>query len=292
MYEAKREQDAATAIFNSSMRNRMIGELQLETELRDVIEQKRLRVFYQPIVELESGTIQGLEALARWPERSEQEVSPIEFIPVAESTGLIRPLGRLVLQEACSQLARWRSAGLVDDEVTIYVNVSAGQLDAPDLLADVGLALSESGLPGERLRLEITEHAIMRDPNLMPTVLGELGALGVKAEIDDFGSGYSSLTFLRHFAGSTLKIDRSFVASMCDDEGSAEIVRAIVDLAGNLSLGVIAEGVETEAQRQTLLSFGVRYAQGFLFARPLPAAGIESLLASGLPQAAGVAAAS
>ena len=119
MYEAKREQDAATAIFNSSMRNRMIGELQLETELRDVIEQKRLRVFYQPIVELESAAIQGLEALARWPEEAEQEVSPIEFIPVAENTGLIRPLGRLVLQEACSQMATWRSAGLVDDEVTI-----------------------------------------------------------------------------------------------------------------------------------------------------------------------------
>jgi EAL domain-containing protein (putative c-di-GMP-specific phosphodiesterase class I) len=256
----------------------MIGELQLETELRNVIEQKRLRVFYQPIVEIETGTVCGFEALARWPEDAEREVPSTDFIAVAESTGLIRPLGRLVLLEACSQMEAWRAAGLLDDELTISVNISAGQLGAPDLLDDVGLALNKSGLPGDRLLLEVTEHAIMRDPHLMPAVLSQLGQLGVRAQIDDFGTGYSSLDFLRHFAGNTLKIDQSFIASL-GDAGSAEIVRAIVDLAGNLNLGVIAEGVETEEQRQALRRLGVPYAQGFLFSRPLSAGGVEALLA-------------
>ena len=210
MYEAKMGNDEARALFTASMRDRVVGQLRVEDELRDAIEGERLRVFYQPIVDIERGRLTGLEALARWPSEAEREVSPVEFIPVAEDTGLIRPLGRFVLREACSRLSEWRADGLVGDDVTMSVNVSGCQLGEAGLLEDVAVALSESALPARALRLEITEGTIMRDPERMPAALDELDDLGVGAHIDDFGTGYSSLTFLRHFAGNTAE-DRPFL---------------------------------------------------------------------------------
>ena len=284
MYEAKLGSDDDTAVFTASMRRRVVGQLKLEAELRETIEKQRLRVFYQPIVEIENGRLAGLEALARWPADADRQVSPIEFIPVAEDTGLIRPLGRVVLHEACSRLSAWRNRGVVADDVTVSVNVSARQLGESGLLEDIAGALAESGLPARALRLEITEGTIMRDPERMPAVLDELEDLGVRAHLDDFGTGYSSLTFLRHFGGNTLKIDRSFVGGICDDDGSAEIVRTIIGLAGNLDLAVIAEGVETAEQLCKLHQLGGRFAQGYLFSRPVDPDSIEALLASWEPE--------
>ncbi len=280
MYDAKRESDDDVAVFTVSMRRRVVGQLRLESELRTAIDQQQLRVFYQPIVEIANGQIVGFEALARWPEDAEREISPVEFIPIAEETGLIRPLGRLVMNEACGQLSRWRDRGLVEKNVTMSVNVSARQLSEPDLVADVIAAAQKSGLPTEALRLELTEGTIMRDPERLPAILSELEVLGVRAHIDDFGTGYSSFTFLRRFGGNTLKIDRSFIASMRTDDASAEIVRTIIELARNLDLDVIAEGVETEEELSVLAEVGGVYAQGFLFARPLDRVGVEELLAS------------
>ena len=203
---------------------------------------------------------------------------------MAEDTGLIRPLGRVVLHEACSRLSAWRNRGVVADDVTVSVNVSARQLGESGLLEDIAGALAESGLPARSLRLEITEGTIMRDPERMPAVLDELEDLGVRAHLDDFGTGYSSLTFLRHFGGNTLKIDRSFVGGICDDDGSAEIVRTIIGLAGNLDLAVIAEGVESAEQLCKLHQLGGRFAQGYLFSRPVDPDSIEALLASWEPE--------
>ncbi len=197
-----------------------------------------------------------------------------------------------MLREACSQLSEWRADGLVGDDVTMSVNVSGRQLGETGLLEDVAVALRESGLPARALRLEITEGTIMRDPERMPAALDELEELGVGAHLDDFGTGYSSLTFLRHFAGNTLKIDRSFIASIDADDGSAEIVRTIIGLARNLDLAVIAEGVETEEQLRKLYQLDGRYAQGFLFAEPRDATGAESLLAAWEPDAVAAFAAS
>jgi diguanylate cyclase (GGDEF)-like protein/PAS domain S-box-containing protein len=279
MYNAKRDGKDRCAVFNTTMHKRVVTQLRLETELREAIEAEAIRVFYQPIVELGSGALRGFEALARWPVDS-PAIPPSEFIPVAEETGLVRPLGRLVLQKACAQLATWRDSGLVDPEVTISVNVSGRQLVEPELTADVAAALDESGLRPERLRLEITESSILHDPARIPALLDRLERRGVRAQIDDFGTGYSSLSFLRRFPGDALKVDRSFVRSILTEDGSEEIVRAIVGLAKSLNLRSIAEGVEDEAQLRTLQELGCDHAQGFLFGAPSAPAEIEPLIAS------------
>ena len=277
MYNAKREGTARHAIFNTSMHKRVVTRLRLETELREAIEAERLRVFYQPIVDLESGRLTGFEALTRWPDEA-ASVSPAEFIPVAEESGLIRPLGSLVMRTACTQLAEWIEKGVLDDGVTVSVNVSGRQLVEPEISADVDEALRGSGLAAEALRLEITESSILHDPARIPALLDRLERRGVRAQIDDFGTGYSSLSFLRRFPGDALKIDRSFVKSILQEDGSEEIVRAIIGLAHSLNLGSIAEGVEDRDQLRLLRALGCERAQGYLFARPLPADQAERLI--------------
>ena len=240
-----------------------------------------------------SGELTGLEALARWPAEAEREVRPIEFIPVAEDTGLIGPLGA----PGPPRGLRARSAdgardGLVGDDVTISVNVSIRQLGEAGLLEDVAAALRESAPSRSGAAAgDHREHADARPGAAAARSLDELATVGVRAQIDDFGTGYSSLTFLRHFAGDTLKIDRSFIASICADEGSAEIVRTIIGLAHNLDLTAIAEGVETDEQLRKLHQLGARYAQGFLFAEPLDASGAETLLSTWDPHKVAVGAA-
>ena len=279
MYNAKRDGTARHAIFNTSMHKRVVTRLRLETELREAIDSERLRVFYQPIVRLDGGALAGFEALARWPVDTPM-VPPSEFIPVAEETGLIRAVGRLVLRKACAQLAEWRSRGVIGDGVTVSVNVSGRQLVEPDLSEDIDVALAESGLRPEALRLEITESSILHDPARIPTLLDRLERRGVRAQIDDFGTGYSSLSFLRRFPGDALKIDRSFVRSILQEDGSEEIVRAIIGLAQSLNLGSIAEGVEDAEQLGLLQDLGCERGQGFLFAKPLPADQIEAMIAA------------
>nr|MBA2348008.1 EAL domain-containing protein [Solirubrobacterales bacterium] len=280
MYEAKRQGVGRVEVFTPGMHHRALTQLQLETELRGAIAEETLRVFYQPIVRLATNRFVGFEALVRWPNDA-PGFGPDEFIPVAEDTGMIGDLGRLVLRRACAQLAAWRSGGLVDDDVTMSVNVSCRQLADRELVSDVVGTLAAFGLPAENLRVEVTESTIMWDPERMRGVLRELGAIGVRPHVDDFGTGYSSLTFLHHFPGETLKIDRSFIGPMLENAGSAEIVRTIMALARNLELSVIAEGVERPEHAAALRELGCELGQGYLWARPQPAEAVEAILADG-----------
>jgi diguanylate cyclase (GGDEF)-like protein/PAS domain S-box-containing protein len=278
MYDAKHQGKARSAVFDVTMHSRVVGQLQLENDLRTAIDTGTLRVFYQPIVDLGSGRLSGCEALARWP-AGDSVVLPEDFIPVAEDTGLIGSLGRYVLDEACARLTDWRRRGVVGLDIPVSVNVSGHQLCEPDLAADVAAALRRHGLPAEALRLEITESTILYDPERMHSALAELRRIGVQSQIDDFGTGYSSLTLLHHFPGDTLKIDRSFVSAMHDDEGSEEIVRAIIALAHNLGMRVIGEGIEDHDQAAKLRALGCEYGQGYLFAEPTDPASFERLTA-------------
>jgi diguanylate cyclase (GGDEF)-like protein/PAS domain S-box-containing protein len=275
MYDAKRDGSGRPATFNEGMLSQLVHQLEIETDMRAGIEERRMRVFYQPIIELRSRRVCGFEALARWPE-GEPPIPPDEFIAVAEDSGLIQPLGRLVLDEACAQLSEWRERGAVDDDVTMSVNFSGRQLGDERLIADVRRALEQSGLPPDALRVELTESTIVKDPDRMEAALAELERLGVRAHIDDFGTGYSSLTFLHHFPGDTLKIDRSFIASMHEDSSHEAIVRGIITLAHSLGFRVVAEGIDHLAQLEMLRLLGCEYGQGFLFSEPLPAAHVAN----------------
>jgi diguanylate cyclase (GGDEF)-like protein/PAS domain S-box-containing protein len=278
MYDAKGHGGGRCAVFDHSMHQRVVDRMSLETHLRQAIEQRRLRTFFQPIVDLSTGAIRGLEALARWP-AGEHDVAPAEFIPVAEESGLIHQLGCLVLRDACRTLADWRAQGLVGPDVTVSVNVSIRQIVESGLVDHVRTALSDSGVRPENLVLEITESTLIENPELVSTVLQELLALGVTIELDDFGTGYSSLTVLHHFPGHTLKIDRSFVETMIDRPESETIVRSIVSLAHSLGLRVTAEGIEDIDQLNALTALGCEYGQGYHFSRPLPAGDIAAMLA-------------
>ena len=278
MYDAKRQGTARWSIFTEDMHSRVVDQIEVENGLRGIIEQRRLRVFFQPVVHLASGRLSGFEALARWPE-GEQAVDPARFIAVAEDSGLIADLGQLVLEEACARLADWRARAIVDDELTVSVNVSGRQLGDPDrLVADVRAALAASGIPPRCLRLEITESTVIEEPQRAREALDELSALGVGAEIDDFGTGYASLTFLQSFPGDTLKVDRSFIGAMHDNDDQQAIVRGIVALAHNLGMHVIAEGIENDEQLTLLRSIGCGYGQGHLLARPAPAEELEPVI--------------
>ena len=279
MYDAKGHGGGRCAIFDHSMHQRVVDRMSLETHLRQAIEQRRLRTFFQPIVDLSTGAIRGLEALARWP-AGEHDIPPSQFIPVAEESGLIGQLGCLVLRDACRTLSEWRRQGLVSPEVTVSVNVSVRQIMDSGLVDHVSAALADSGLSPENLVLEITESTLIENPQVVRTVLQELLALGVTVELDDFGTGYSSLTVLHDFPGHTLKIDRAFVDTMIDRPESETIVRSIVSLAHSLGLRVTAEGIEDTDQLHALTALGCEYGQGYHFSRPLPAGDIAAMLAT------------
>lgn len=278
MYDAKVQGGGRSRVFDASMHRRVIDRLSLEAELRETIAEGRLRTFFQPIVDLRTETLRGLEALARWPEGG-RSVSPAEFIPVAEDSGLIGPLGALMLRNACETLSRWRGSGIVAPGVSVSVNVSLRQITEADLVEQVRTALGDAALPASNLVLEITESTLMENPELVNATLRELLALGVSLQLDDFGTGYSSLTVLHNFPGDTLKIDRAFVADMVTRSESHTIVRSIVGLAHNLGLRVIAEGIEGPEQVAALAALECEFGQGYYFARPQSAAELEALLA-------------
>ncbi len=280
MYDAKGHGGGCCKMFDTSMHQRVLDRVSLETELRHAIDNRRLRTFFQPIVNLRGGALHGFETLARWP-AGDREVSPGEFIPVAEEAGLIGPLGTLVLRSACQTLSQWRQLGLVDASVTISVNVSICQITDASLVDHVRDALADAALPAANLVLEITESTLIENPHLVSSVLSELINLGVTVQLDDFGTGYSSLRVLHDFPGDTLKIDRTFVDTMIDRPESHTIIRSIVVLAHNLGLRVIAEGIENADQVQALTALDCEYGQGYHFAHPLPSYEVESLLASG-----------
>jgi EAL domain-containing protein (putative c-di-GMP-specific phosphodiesterase class I) len=278
MYRAKAEGKGRHAMFDARLHEAAVARLDVETRLRRGLgatgdAQHEVVVVYQPIAHAESLRLAGFEALARWRDAA-GELQPDSFIPIAEETGLIHPLGRLVLREACRQLGEWRGRSPTD--LTMSVNLSGRQLLDVEFAGEVSAALADHGLRPEALRLEITESEAAADPAAACSALEMLyRRIGVRARLDDFGTGASSLTFLRGFPGDALKIDRSFVAEMATDEGAFQIVTAIVGLAHNLGIEVVAEGVETEVQLMLLRDLGCEFVQGFLIGRPLEAAAAE-----------------
>jgi diguanylate cyclase (GGDEF)-like protein len=278
MHRAKLAGRARSAVFAETMRVKAAGRLDIETSLRHAIANGDLRMHYQPIVTLADGQVLGHEALVRWDHPTRGLLGPDEFISIAEESGLIIPLGAWVLQEACRQAKRFQTRDPKWPRLTMSVNLSGGQLGQRDLVDLIGSALTEADLPSEDLQLEMTESVLMDDAPTTIKVLQSLKDLGVRLSIDDFGTGYSSLAYLRRFPVDVLKIDRTFVDGLGKDLEDSAIVAAVVNLADTLGFTTIAEGVETELQRDCLVGLGCTRAQGFLFARPVAAAEAEIAL--------------
>ena len=244
----------------------------LETELRRAIERDQLHLAFQPLIDLQTGKVTGFEALARWDHPEKGAISPVEFIPVAEESGLIVPLGRWALRAATKTLAEWdRLAGTPLLDTHVAVNVSAVQFQRDDVMAAINAALVESGVSGSRLKIELTESCIVSDPEGILGVLDAIHDLDVRIAMDDFGTGYSSLAYLQRLPIDVLKIDRSFIAPMLKDADSVAIVRAVLGLASALGMTTTAEGVETAELAETLVALGCDVAQGYYFAKPLSA---------------------
>jgi diguanylate cyclase (GGDEF)-like protein len=281
MYRAKEGGRGRYELFDRGLRSRALRRLETESDLWRAIARDELVVHYQPVVDLRDGALLGVEALVRWEHPERGLVGPGEFIPVAEETGLIVPIGAWVLEEACAQVQRWRTALPACDHLGLAVNLSAVQLAQPGLAGTVASILATTGLPPALLTLEITESVLMDDVEASTRVMEEIKALGVAIAVDDFGTGYSSLAYLSRFPVDVLKIDRAFVAELGHGAQAWPIVTAIAGLAQALGLRTIAEGVETETQARALRALGCAHAQGFLFGRPAPANGLLSVLERG-----------
>jgi diguanylate cyclase (GGDEF)-like protein/PAS domain S-box-containing protein len=284
MYRAKRRGGSSVETFGESMRIELLDRMSTEHSLHRALERSELMLHYQPVVEIAGVTTVGVEALIRWDHPDQGLVSPYRFIPVAEESGLIIPIGAWVLEQACHQLRDWHHQGHTGPQGSVEVNLSARQIDDSRIVRTVEEILTRTGLPAEYLTLEITESALMQDAASALDILRALKEIGVQLAIDDFGTGYSSLSYLQRFPLDVLKIDQSFVETLGVDAGGDEIVSAVIDLAHALGLQVVAEGVETTGQLQILRALGCDLAQGFLFSRPLPAADLGS--AFGLPMSA------
>lgn len=278
MCRAKAQGVSGCEVFDTQMHGLVVQRLKLETELRKAIEQGELRVFYQPIIRIATGQIAGMEALVRWWHNDSAIVGPSEFIDVAEETGLIVPIGRWILKEACRQAQAWQTMFHNDPPLSITINVSPRQFAQSNLVADVKAALDESKLAPSSLQLEITETMVMSDLQTTTRIFSQLKEIGVTLSIDDFGTGHSSLSRLRSFPVDVLKIDRSFIRGIEHDVESREIARLIVMLARHLDLKVIAEGIETPGQRAYIEQFGCEFGQGYLYSRPVAAAALQALL--------------
>jgi EAL domain-containing protein (putative c-di-GMP-specific phosphodiesterase class I) len=262
---------------------RMQARRALELDLRKAIVNGEFELYYQPIVDVKTGRITSCEALLRWHHPERGITAPLEFIPVAEETGLIVPLGEWMLRQACAEAARWPQG------ITLSVNLSPAQFKSRNLVPTVISALATSGLSANRLELEITELVLMQESEGAIGILHQLRDLGIKITMDDFGTGYSSLGYLRSFPFDKIKIDQSFIRDLPGKEDSLAIVRAVVGLSSSLGITTTAEGVETKEQLASLTSEGCNEAQGFFFSQPRPAAEVSQLLSEQAPRAEAVA---
>jgi len=269
LHQAKSAGRNTCRFYTERMNADALERLQMRTALRHALERSAFELHYQPQIELASGRVRGVEALLRWRRDDRETVSPASFIPEAEESGLIVPIGDWVLREACAQAVRWQACGL--PEMTVAVNLSAVQFRRGDLERSVTEALGNSGLAPERLELELTESLLLDDADEVLATVRRLKAIGVQLSIDDFGTGYSSLAYLKRFAVDRLKIDQSFVRDVARDPEDAAIVRAIVSMAHTLKLDVVAEGVESGEIARLLAAYGCDSAQGYFYARPMPA---------------------
>jgi diguanylate cyclase (GGDEF)-like protein len=278
MYRAKGQGSARHAVFDITMHDRAVAVLQLENDLRRAIDREELRVEYQPIVSLHNSRIVGFEALARWQHRQRGMVPPVEFIPMAEETGIISALGRWVLEEACKQMRAIHTLHPRLPLPSLSVNISGRQILQPDLVEQVAEILDSTGMDPRLLRLELTESVLVENEAAASRCLVGLRALGLKLVIDDFGTGYSSLSYLHRMPIDTIKIDASFVRTMATDEKNRRIVETILSLGKNLGVEVIAEGVETLAQAQALQRLGCSFVQGHLYSASVDAKAAGDLL--------------
>jgi len=295
MYRAKARGRNCFEVFRHDSDSDQRGRLDLEIELRDAIDRGELELHYQPIVSVEQGTVTGVEALVRWRHPRRGTVSPAEFIPMAEESGLILPLGAWVLEEACRQVRLWTETRREAGEFVLSVNLSPRQFRQPDLVEQVAAVLSRTGLAAGRLCVEVTEGVMVDDVEAATDTLRRLKALGVRVAIDDFGTGFSSLSYLKRFPIDYVKIDRAFTRGLGEKTVDSEIVRSVIRLAAAIGIQAVAEGVETVGQLRQLRDLECPLVQGFLLARPQPAAELELLLfpakaaPSELPAVAGVA---
>jgi diguanylate cyclase (GGDEF)-like protein/PAS domain S-box-containing protein len=288
MYRAKERGRGRCELFDAEMRARALRRLEVERELRNALECDELELHYQPVIALRSGEITGFEALVRWRHPERGLLDPSDFVSVAEESGLIEPIGRWVQEVACRQVLEWHELRPDRRPFDVSVNLSARQVTNRDLAVSIGEILLRSGLDPVHLRLEVTESALVEESATANGTLEALSDLGVGLVLDDFGTGYSSLAYLNRFPFDALKIDRSFVDALGVEQERTAIVEAIIGMARALCLGVIAEGVENEAQLGELVRLGCDHAQGHLFSRPLPAEKITALLGEGTPLYSGI----
>jgi diguanylate cyclase (GGDEF)-like protein len=279
MYWAKEAGRNCVAVFDESMDQRVKKRLAIETALYRALERKELRLVHQPIIDIDLGDVTGFEALMRWDMQDGVAISPSEFIPIAEETGIIMPIGAWALLEALVHLRGWINEGVCSRDATMSVNVSSRQLHDPKFVAIVNEALMRSHMPPEQLWLEVTESVMITQPEQALETLRNLSALGVRIAIDDFGTGYSSLSFLQRFPIHRLKIDKTFVSGLATDLNARTLVKTIIAMAVALDLEVVAEGVETVQQLHALADLNCGQAQGFLISHPVPPQDIPAALA-------------
>ena len=272
MYRAKAAGRARSALYDDLMHNEARDRLLLEMDMKRGLEKSEFEPFFQPIVDLKTRELHGFEALARWNHPQRGLVSPAEFIPLAEETGLIAPLGRIMLDLSLERLRDWRQELPQASGLSMSVNLSVAQMTRADIVQEVEQALKRHDIPPDRLKIELTESGLMDNAAIALSLLEKLHAMDVRLSIDDFGTGYSSLSQLSRFPFAYLKIDQSFVRSMLENDKDMAIVRTIVALAYSLDKRIIAEGVETPEQLTALCSLGCHFGQGYLFSRPVPAA--------------------
>jgi len=281
MYRAKEAGRNNFQLYHHTINYKTLEDMTFESDLRMALKHNEFVLYYQPEIDLVSGEIIGLEALLRWQHPRKGLVLPMEFIPLAEETGLILPIGEWVLQTACLQNRLWQKEGL--DQVRVAVNISGRQLQNPDFETTIDKALKKSGLEPKYLDLELTESIMMQKTEITEKVLQKLKTKGIRLSIDDFGIGYSSLSKLKRFTINTLKIDRSFVSDVTKSVDAKSIIAAIIAMAHSLKLDVLAEGVETQAQLDCLIKKGCDMAQGFFISRPIPAEKVKALFKNKLP---------